>query len=179
MERLDWPTLLALGFPWAYLTVCPERAVDDFVVSGQHLGSAPVTRIMRGNRCADIGRLFQEWAAALQFPYYFGGNWDAFEECLGDLNWLPGAGYVFFVTHGHLILPDVEGDLAILCRILDTVAKEWESPPRPSHPTRPATPFRVVFHSEHAHGADIRGRLVRAGIRVVEGSLPTALGLPR
>jgi hypothetical protein len=29
-----------------------------------------------------------EFAASFQFPYYFGENWPAFDECINDLSWL-------------------------------------------------------------------------------------------
>ncbi|MCB1738755.1 MAG: barstar family protein [Gammaproteobacteria bacterium] len=33
-------------------------------------------------------------ASAMKFPAYFGSNWDALDECLGDMDWLPADGYV-------------------------------------------------------------------------------------
>jgi RNAse (barnase) inhibitor barstar len=37
-----------------------------------------------GSRITDMSTFFQEAAQALQFPAYFGHNWDAFIECLGE-----------------------------------------------------------------------------------------------
>jgi hypothetical protein len=49
--------------------------------------AAIIVRIPRGVRSKQ--KLFAIYAKALRFPRYFGWNWDAFEECLGDLSWLP------------------------------------------------------------------------------------------
>ena len=47
-----------------------------------------VLRIMRGERCGTVSSLYQEWAAALQFPSYaIGAGWDSFHECVIDLDW--------------------------------------------------------------------------------------------
>jgi hypothetical protein len=32
--------------------------------------------------------------AGMSFPAYYGQNWDAFEECITDLSWVPAKGYV-------------------------------------------------------------------------------------
>ena len=42
-------------------------------------------------------QLFAGVSQALQFPEWFGYNWDAFNDCLRDLEWLPGKGYVLIL----------------------------------------------------------------------------------
>jgi barstar (barnase inhibitor) len=37
---------------------------------------------------ADKNALLSWYAETLQFPEYFGANWDAFDECLRDLSWV-------------------------------------------------------------------------------------------
>jgi len=38
-------------------------------------------------------QLFERISQALHFPGYFGNNWDAMDECLFDMEWIPADGY--------------------------------------------------------------------------------------
>lgn len=58
-----------------------------------------------GHTIHDKAAFLHAFARALHFPAYFGQNWDAFEECLRDLSWLPPA-------EGRLVLYDDVAALA-------------------------------------------------------------------
>jgi RNAse (barnase) inhibitor barstar len=49
-------------------------------------------RVVDGSAMDDRAGLFAQFAAALEFPDWFGHNWDALVDCLRDLSWLPGVG---------------------------------------------------------------------------------------
>lgn len=42
---------------------------------------------INGNTARDKASFMDTIAEALNFPDYFGANWDAFAECLNDLSW--------------------------------------------------------------------------------------------
>jgi len=44
-------------------------------------------------------QLFAAIASAMQFPDYFGSNWDALDECLCDMDWLPAEGYLLILRN--------------------------------------------------------------------------------
>jgi RNAse (barnase) inhibitor barstar len=48
---------------------------------------ALIVRLPRGIRSKE--KLFAIFSQKLHFPRYFGRNWDALEECLRDLSWIP------------------------------------------------------------------------------------------
>jgi hypothetical protein len=47
-----------------------------------------------GARIRDKAGLLDACSDSLQFPAYFGYNWDALADCLADLSWLPDRGRV-------------------------------------------------------------------------------------
>lgn len=46
------------------------------------------TAYIRGKRCGSVSDFMKEYSAAFQFPAYFGENWNAWDECACDLDWL-------------------------------------------------------------------------------------------
>jgi len=68
---------------------------------------------------ADKDALLDRIAAALEFPAWFGRNWDALEDCLADLSWSNAAGHVLLIE-GIAELPAQER--GILADILASAA---------------------------------------------------------
>lgn len=79
-------------------------------------------RVLRGSRMTTRDALFDEFAAALQFPSYFGGNLDALDECLRDLECPEGptAPVVLAVTEPEALLSEAADDRVRLLRVLES-----------------------------------------------------------
>ncbi|MCA1006346.1 barstar family protein [Rhodococcus hoagii] len=74
-------------------------------------GARPV-RHVRARRMPTVAALFDEFAAALQFPYYFGRNKDAFDECFGEIADTVGAGPVVLVLDADTLLNEQPTELS-------------------------------------------------------------------
>ncbi|MDH4172591.1 MAG: barstar family protein [Betaproteobacteria bacterium] len=83
--------------------------------------------------------LLERIALALGFPAWFGGNWDALEDCLGDLDWRAGDGHVFLFS-GYEDLP--ADDLGVLLDVLAASAAYWAERGKPF--------FAVFLDARHA-----------------------------
>jgi hypothetical protein len=94
-----------------YRAVRADEIVD--AVSGS---SFAVARIA----FADKEALLRKIAVALDFPTWFGGNWDALEDCLSDLSWRKASGYVLLFEQAK-----PGDDLGVLIDILQSTAEFW------------------------------------------------------
>lgn len=125
--------------PWATLLALKEEQTYDTLVTPP---AGFVMRVFQGRKCRTKSALFSEFARVLEFPSYFGKNWDAFEECLTDLEWLPAAGYLLIITDAEQVLnDDDQEDYKTFINILQETGKVWGT----EHAGRPKTPFHAVL----------------------------------
>lgn len=82
--------------------------------------------IIDGGRCASKATLMDQWASVLAFPEYFGRNWDAFDECLSDLSWLPPSPRCVVVTNADALLDLPKSDFGSLVGSLGRAVRESE-----------------------------------------------------
>ncbi len=64
-------------------------------------------------------------ARAMNFPEWFGHNWDALMDCLADMGWQPAEGYVVILEHCDGIHGHVEADFVQTLQVFESAAGEW------------------------------------------------------
>jgi RNAse (barnase) inhibitor barstar len=96
-----------------------------FVESGDEVGlltnagDGKVAVFEVNGACIESERdLLSALARAMEFPSYFGMNWDALDECLRDLSWRPAKGYV-------LVLRDAEQLWRRNGRLMGSLVGSW------------------------------------------------------
>jgi hypothetical protein len=107
-----------------------------------------LVRVVRGSRMRTDHELFNEFSAAFQFSLYFGHNWDAFDECLRELEGLnPTKGIVVVITEAPEVLAN-EGpnEMLSFVRMLESAVLAWREPVSVGEAwDRPSIPFHVVL----------------------------------
>jgi RNAse (barnase) inhibitor barstar len=71
-------------------------------------------------------QLLNHVATVLQFPNHFGSNWDALEECLTDLEWVDGDGYLIYFDHIDGLLSAHPDQFATFVEIVRDAVESWK-----------------------------------------------------
>jgi Barstar (barnase inhibitor) len=98
------------------------RAGTDQVVLEVARGSGLEVFTLDLHGKKDKQSFLDEIARVLAFPRWFGGNWDALEDCLLDLSWSKGEGWLL-IFKGFAGLP--ADDLGVLTDVLASAAEYW------------------------------------------------------
>lgn len=105
-----------------YRVARADAVADAVKDSGLHLARVA---LRSGDGKAEILR---QLAQAFAFPSWFGGNWDALEDCLADLSWSTATGEVLLIEGAAAAAED---DIGVLRDILASTAAYWAERRRP------------------------------------------------
>jgi RNAse (barnase) inhibitor barstar len=81
---------------------------------------------INGNQVSNKETFLNEFALSLQFPDYFGNNWDALEDCLTDLEWVSAQGYVIFYEDAGNFTQQHPQDWKIALDVLSSAVEFWQ-----------------------------------------------------
>jgi len=81
--------------------------------------------------CRGKAELLAGLAQALKFPSWFGHNWDALADCLDDLGWLRGSGYLLVLENSAGMSAAAPKDFALALDIFADAARKWRERDKP------------------------------------------------
>jgi hypothetical protein len=143
--------------PWFHLAVGSAVELSNAVRAVERTGKT-AARVIRGKHATTEAAFFNECAAALQFPLYFGENWDAFRDCMLDLAWLEARGCALVIADAlHLLEKAKPEALSHFVQVVTETAQHWNKPAKPK-------PFHDVFHAVPAEESAVKSRYQAAGL---------------
>lgn len=153
---------------WVWVQNSLPRKSEGLVRQARAAGF--VARVVRGKKMRTTPDLFNEFSAAFQFPYYFGENWDAFDECISDIDWMPvDVGVVIVIRDAVQVLTgEHDNELSILEGAFEVARETYAEPiERGEAWDRPAMPFHVVLQAEPDDVPALTQRWTAAGATLV------------
>ncbi len=101
----------------------PQQGMTDLLAAAEASGFA-IYRVDLAE-VRDKDALFERLATALEFPDWFGHNWDALADCLGDLSWQQTDGYLILLEHCDGFRASCGGDFATALQVFAAAAEAW------------------------------------------------------
>lgn len=134
---------------------------EETIYEAQRGAEGTAVRVIRGWKCGDNRSLHSEIGAALQFPPYYGENWDAMDECIRDLSWMPAPSYLIVVLDVGEILPADEDSFRTFLSILSDAVKVWRNPDPPFELPGRERPFTLMLAGDDKGVSRARAALER------------------
>lgn len=129
--------------PWVVKADLTDAGAQASITEAGQVG---VVVEVDGSEGRTLNAFFAAVSMALNFPDYFGMNWEAFRDCLTDLCWLPTDLYLIVFKNADQLLVDEPAERASFLRIISIAAEEWSVPVALGEWwDRPTIPFHVVL----------------------------------
>lgn len=126
--------------PWMHIITAAGGMHPDELLPTS--GSVYVARL-NGQDMPDEISAFQQFDELLKFPKYFGWNWNAFYDCIRDLQWLSSDYHVLIIESAENVLSEDDVAREEFFRTLWRAGQRWSYTKRPEGVT--LSKFSVVL----------------------------------
>jgi RNAse (barnase) inhibitor barstar len=158
--------LIQLNKPYFHIMFAEKNEFIKFYCRiNSKINEDIILKQIDGNKCTTVEGLFNEFSRAFQFPDYFGSNWGAFDECLNDLDWLPGKAYILFIIDADKITETSDNSFENLIKLLERSVNEWTEGRNYDDFPSPPTPFHVVFQCSSVKRNEMELRFEITGLK--------------
>lgn len=86
---------------------------------------------LEGSKIEKKEQFLNHAAIVMKFPSHFGANWDAFYDCLTDLEWVNAEGYVIYFDHTDAFAEHHESQLETVIELFQDAVDFWKDEGRP------------------------------------------------
>jgi hypothetical protein len=161
---------LGIGAPWIHVVTESMGAISERIAEINADSPRVLTRHVRGANCRTRTAMFDEVSAVLQFPGYFGHNWDAFDECLRDLSELDWGQYqslaILISGSAHLLADEPPEALRTWSEIVQSAGEHWNTAETAGNWVRPPRAWHVFLQCAPTDERDLKARFSTAGANV-------------
>jgi len=86
---------------------------------------------LEGQKIEKKEQFLNHAAVAMKFPSHFGNNWDAFYDCLTDLDWVETEGYLIYFDHTDAFASHHESQLETVVELFQDAVDYWKGEGKP------------------------------------------------
>jgi hypothetical protein len=150
--------LFSVGAPWIgqYVADYDSASTALWRLRGETVTANFFIGALRGRRMRRREGVFDQFGALLQFPPYFGENWNGFVDCMRDLDWLRASGLAIVVFDAVEVLADGDADeFGLFLNVLAEAGQSWAK----TDEFRAAMPFHVLLHATQDQASSLRAKV--------------------
>ncbi|ARJ37688.1 hypothetical protein SporoP8_01595 [Sporosarcina ureae] len=119
--------------------------------------------IINGEFCLTKKELLKQFYLNLNFPSYFSENWDSFDECINDLEWLESSFFVIFINNFELLLSKDLSERENFFEILMSSIRDWRDG---NNYQSEVVPFSIIIHSNKDIPETFNTNLFEMGVNI-------------
>jgi RNAse (barnase) inhibitor barstar len=86
---------------------------------------------LEGQKIEKKEQFLNHASTVMHFPDYFGNNWDAFEDCITDMEWIDAEGFLIYFDHTEAFAEHHESQLETVVELFQDAVSYWNKEGKP------------------------------------------------